>query len=109
MAGYVFLQGDIRKSSYKAKERGLFVFGFTSGVSTQIAAIDAIIEEHGTFSIVPDHSKVRFVGRIKKQKDIPDMQAAVYEFIVDEIVAPREVARKATNESIDASTSKRAK
>ena len=93
MAGYVFLQGDIRKSSYKVKERGLFVFGFTSGVSTQIAVIDAIIEEHGTFSIVPDHSKVHFVGRIKKEKDIPDMQAAVYQFIVDEVIAPREALR----------------
>ena len=106
MSGYVYLQGDIRKSSYTVKKRGLFVFGFTSGVSTQIAAIDAIIEDEGTFSIVPDHSKVHFVGRIKKQKDIPNMQAAVYEFVVDEIVAPREGTRKATNESANAPTPK---
>ena len=93
MSGYVYLQGDIRKTSYKVEKRGLFVFGFTSGVSTQIAAIDAIIEEEGNFSIVPDHSKVHFVGRIEKEKEIENMQAAVYRFIVDEVIAPREALR----------------
>lgn len=87
MSGYVYLQGDIRKASYKVEERGLFVFGFTSGVSTQIAVIDALIEENSTFSIVPDNSKVHFVGRIKKERDIENMSAAVYSFVVDEIVA----------------------
>ncbi|MHA1961890.1 MAG: hypothetical protein ACW99U_16910 [Candidatus Thorarchaeota archaeon] len=108
MSGYVYLQGDIRKTSYKVEERGLFVFGFTSGVSTQIAAIDTIIAEKGNFSIVPDHSRVHFVGRIEKEKDIENMQAAVYRFIVDEIVAEKIVTRKAADESIDASTPKRA-
>jgi len=98
MSGYVYLQGDIRKSSYKVEERSLFVFGFTSGVSTQIAAIDALIEGNENFSIVPDHSKVHFVGRITKEKEIENMQAAVYMFIVDEVVLPREAIRKAKDE-----------
>ena len=106
MSGFVYLQGDIRKTSYKVEERGLFAFGFTSGVSTQIAVIDALIEEHGTFSIVPDHSKVHFVGRIKKEKELPEIQAAVYMFIVDEIVAAHMTKRKGVDESLNASTSK---
>ena len=81
------MQADIRKVNYTVEERGLFIIGFTSGVSNQIETIDAFIEENATFSIVPDHSKIHFVGRIKKEKDLED--AAAYVFIVDELVAPK--------------------
>jgi len=90
MSGYVYLQGDIRATEYKVPERGLFAFGFTSGVSTQIEVIDERIAGNKSFAIVPDHSHVAFIGRIIRERDIPDLEAAAYQFIVDAIVMPRE-------------------
>ena len=104
MSGQLYISADIRSVNYKVEERGLFIFKFSSGVSNQIARIDELIAREGNFAVVPDNSRVRFVGRIRKVRQMPDMSASVYEFIVDEIVAPREVVRKGINERSNAST-----
>jgi len=105
MSGQLYIMGDIRPVNYEVEERGLFSFGFTSGVSNQIEKIDNIISREGYFSVVPDNSRVRFVGRIRKVREMEDIKAAIYMFIVDEIVAPREAFRKGINERIDVSAS----
>jgi hypothetical protein len=104
MSGQLYLMGDIRPVNFRVEERGLFAFGFTSGVSTQIETIDKIIAKEGFFSIVPDNSKLRFVGRIRKMREMESMQAAIYMFVVDEIVGPRDLIRKGINERSDVST-----
>ena len=97
MAGNIYMQGDIRPVSYEVIERGLFAFGFTSGISNQIEQVDNLIARNKFFCIVPDHSRVSFIGRIRKLQDLPEYSAVIYQFIVDEIVVPREATRKASD------------
>lgn len=99
MAGRLYLLADIKPVNYKVEPRGLFSIGFTSGVSDEIARIDALIEREHNFAIIPDHSKVRLVGRIRKEREMAEAKIAIYLFIVDEIVAPREVMKTSITES----------
>jgi hypothetical protein len=88
MSGKMTLWGDIRPVNFKVPEMNLFTIIFTSGVSTQIEKIDNLIERNQNFSVTPDYGKIKFVGRILKDKQSGNV--AIFVFIVDEV----RVARK---------------